>query len=283
MEVEMRLRGATLTAAILVATMFRMPANAETFIPLHRGINLSVAPGGADHSSVPIAAQRTENEQRVAEAADIGFDFIRLRVPLAPWTDTGSEADQQEALMPAGGIIEQALSKGMRVDVVMMAGSLSTTTASGLICTANPAAVAAWTAGWRAVLALLPDTFHVAFEPLNEPPDCPDGYKVWDNAQVSLYHRVRALRHAVKFVVYGNHWGDDIGTDFASLDPTPYLDERQRSIHIPLLRPLRIHRSGACLASRWPLPISDRGDMALQCGERASLAEQRSWARQPGP
>jgi len=32
---------------------------------------------------------------RVAEAADIGFDFIRLRVSLAPWTDTGSTADQQ--------------------------------------------------------------------------------------------------------------------------------------------------------------------------------------------
>jgi hypothetical protein len=104
----------------------------------------------------------------------------------------------------------------------MMAGSLSTTTASRLICTADPSAVAAWTAGWRALLALLPDTFHVAFEPLNEPPDCAKGDKVWDVAQLSLYHEVRALRRAVKFVAYGHHWGDNSGSDFTSLDPTPY-------------------------------------------------------------
>ena len=221
----LRLSGAAQMAAILAATLIATPVSAETLIPFHRGVNLSVAPGGADHSNVPISAQRAENEQRVAEAADIGFDFVRLRIALAPWTDTGSEADQRETLTLAGEIIEQALSKGMRLDVMMMAGSLSTTNASGLICTANPAAVAAWTAGWRAVLALLPDTFHVAFEPLNEPPDCADGYKVWDNAQVSLYRQVRALRHAVKFVVYGHHWGDNIGTDFTSLDPTPYLGD----------------------------------------------------------
>jgi hypothetical protein len=26
-------------------------------------------------------------------------------------------------------------------------------------------------------------------------------------------------------VVYGHHWGDNIGTDFTSLDPTPYLGD----------------------------------------------------------
>jgi len=110
----------------------------------------------------------------------------------------------------------------MRVDVVMMAGSLSTTTAAGLICTANPSAVAAWTAGWQAVFALLPDSFHVAFEPLNEPPNCAEGTTAWDAAQLSLYHQVRTLRRAIKFVVYGHHWGDNVGTDFTSLDLTPY-------------------------------------------------------------
>lgn len=127
-----------------------------------------------------------------------------------------------EGLTLANGIIQQALAYGMRVDVAMMAGSLSTTTAAGLICTANPSAVAAWTAGWQAVLALLPDTFHVAFEPLNEPPSCAEGTTAWDAAQLSLYHQVRTLRRAIKFVVYGHHWGDNIGTDFTSLDPTPY-------------------------------------------------------------
>jgi hypothetical protein len=111
---------------------------------------------------------------------------------LAPWTDTGSTVDQQKALTLANDIIQRALAHGMRVDVVMMAGSLSTTTAAGLICIADPAAITAWTAGWRAVLALLPDTFHVAFEPLNEPPDCPHGNQAWDAAQLSLYHQVRA-------------------------------------------------------------------------------------------
>src|SRR5215475_11427759 len=113
----------------------------------------------------------------------------------------------------------------MRVDVVMMAGSLPTTTAAGLICIADPSAVAAWTTGWQAILALLPDTFHVAFEPLNEPPNCPDGDEAWDAAQLSLYHQVRSLRRSVKFVVYGHHWGDNTGTDFTSLDPTPYLSD----------------------------------------------------------
>ena len=184
-----------------------------------------MAPGGANQSAAPLDTQQTENAQRVDEAADIGFDFVRLRVALAPWTDTGSTADQQKALTLANGIIQRALASGMRVDVVMMAGSLSTTTAAGLICTADPTAVAAWTAGWQAVIALLPDTFHVAFEPLNEPPDCPQGNQVWDATQLWLYHQVRAVRSAVKFVVYGHHWGDDLGADFTSLDPTPYVSD----------------------------------------------------------
>jgi len=172
-------------AALLAITVLATPTSAETFIPFHGGVNLSVAPGGAESSSLPVATLQAENARRVAEAAEIGFDFVRLRVALAPWTDTGSTADQQKALTLASGIIEQALSKGMRVDVVMMAGSLSSTTAAGLICTADPSAVAAWRAGWQAVLALLPDTFHIAFEPLNEPPDCPQGIDVWDDTQLS--------------------------------------------------------------------------------------------------
>jgi hypothetical protein len=96
---------------------------------------------------MPIATQQAENVQRVAVAVEIGFDFVRLGVAMAPWIDTGSVADQQEALTLANGIIQQALAKGERIDVVMMAGSLSTTTASRLICTADPSAVAAWTAG----------------------------------------------------------------------------------------------------------------------------------------
>ncbi len=181
-------------AAVLAGTVLAAPASAQTFVPFHSGVNLSVAPGGAESSGMPLAAQQVANAQRVAEAGAIGFDFVRLQVALAPWTDTGSTAEQEKALTFANGIIQQALSHGMRVDVVMMAGSLSTTTASGLICAAEPSAVALWTAGWQAVLALLPDTFHVAFEPLNEPPDCPHGNKVWDTAQLSLYHQVRALR-----------------------------------------------------------------------------------------
>jgi endoglucanase len=215
----------TFVAVLLAGTMLATPSSAQTFVPFHSGVNLSVAAGGADRSSHPLAVQQAENAQRVAEAAAIGFDFLRLRVALAPWTDTRSTADQQKALSLANGITQQALAKGMQVDVVMMPGSLSTTTAAGLICTADPSAVAAWTAGWRALLAILPDTVHVAFEPLNEPPNCSKGDKIWDAAQLSLYHQVRALRHAVKFVVYGHHWGDNSETDFISLDPTPYLGD----------------------------------------------------------
>ena len=188
-------------AVLFAGMVLASQATAQTFVRFHSGVNLSVAPGGSDRSAAPLDVQEATNAQRVAEAADIGFDFIRLRVSLAPWTDTGSTADQQRGLTLANGIIQQALAYGMRVDVVMMAGSLSTTTAAGLICTANPSAVAAWTAGWQAVLALLPDTFHVAFEPLNEPPNCAEGTTAWDAAQLSLYHQVRTLRCAIKFVV----------------------------------------------------------------------------------
>jgi hypothetical protein len=45
-------------------------------------------------SSGRIQRTRLRTEQRVAEAAYIGFDFVRLRVALAPWTDTGSRSDQ---------------------------------------------------------------------------------------------------------------------------------------------------------------------------------------------
>jgi len=212
-------------AVLFAGMVLASQATAQTFVRFHSGVNLSVAPGGSDRSAAPLDVQEATNAQRVAEAADIGFDFIRLRVSLAPWTDTGSTADKQRGLTLANGIIKQALAYGMRVDVVMMAGSLSTTTAAGLICTANPSAVAAWTAGWQAVLALLPDTFHVAFEPLNEPQNCAEGTTAWDAAQLSLYHQVRTLRRAIKFVVYGHHWGDNVGTDFTSLDPTPYLGD----------------------------------------------------------
>jgi endoglucanase len=225
MEAELRVCGAALTASLLAATMLATPTSAETFIPFHSGVNLSVAPGGANSSSEPLDVLQAVNVQRLDEAADIGFDFLRLRVALAPWTDTGSSLDQQRAVTLANEIIQQALTYGMRVDVVMMAGSLPTTTAAGLICAADPSAVAAWTEGWQAVLALLPDSTDVAFEPLNEPPNCAQGIDVWDDTQLSLYHQVRALRRAVKFVVYGHHWGDDVGADFTSLDPTPYLGD----------------------------------------------------------
>jgi endoglucanase len=221
----MRLRRAALKAGLLATTMFAMPTNAATFIPFHSGVNLSVAPGGASSSTLPSGTLQFENGQRVGEAAGIGFDFVRLRVALSPWTDSGSVVDQQNALTLASGIIQQALTYGMRVDVVMMAGSLPTTTAAGLICTADASAVAAWAAGWQAVLALLPDSPDAAFEPLNEPPNCPQGIDLWDDAQLSLYHQVRAVRRMVRLVVYGHHWGDNVGTDFTSLDPTPYLGD----------------------------------------------------------
>jgi len=192
-------------AAFLAGMVLATSANAQTFVPFHSGVNLSVAPGGADRSRMPLATQQAENAQRVAVAVENGFDFVRLRVAMAPWIDTGSVADQQEALTLANGIIQQVLAEGQRINVVMMAGSLSTTTSAGLICTADPSPMAACTAGWHAVLAFLPDTFHVAFEPLNEPPDCSAGDKVWDAAQLALYYQVRALRRAVKFVVYGHH------------------------------------------------------------------------------
>jgi hypothetical protein len=76
---------------------------------------------------MPLATQQAENAQRLAAAAEIGFDFVRLCVAMASWTDTRSVADQREALTRANGIIQQALAKGERIDVVMMAGSLSTT------------------------------------------------------------------------------------------------------------------------------------------------------------
>ena len=263
-------------AVLFAGMVLASQATAQTFVRFHSGVNLSVAPGGSDRSAAPLDVQEATNAQRVAEAADIGFDFIRLRVSLAPWTDTGSTADQQRGLTLANGIIQQALAYGMRVDVVMMAGSLSTTTAAGLICTANPSAVAAWTAGWQAVLALLPDTFHVAFEPLNEPPNCAEGTTAWDAAQLSLYHQVRTLRRAIKFVVYGHHWGDNVGTDFTSL-PVPC--RHKCPVYVPLLRPIRVYRAGPLVAARWALPLFDWFDVALRYCQCAGGAGQRSWAR----
>jgi hypothetical protein len=219
----MPLIGAVLATALVAASLLAVPTIATASTTFHRGINLSVAPGGANSSSEPLEVQQAVNAQRLDEVADIGFDFVRLRVALAPWTDTGSTADQQNALTLASGIIQRALGYGMRVDVVMMAGSLPTTTAAGLICTADPSAVVAWTTGWQTVLALLPDSSNIAFEPLNEPPNCAAGDQIWDTAQLFLYRQFRSLRHFVNFVAYGHHWGDDAGTDFTSLDPGPYL------------------------------------------------------------
>jgi len=228
----MSMSGAALATALFAAPMLAVPTITKASTTFHSGVNLSVAPGGANSSSEPLDVQQATNVQRVDEVADIGFDFVRLRVALAPWTDTGSTADQQTALALANGIIQQALGYGMRVDVVMMAGSLPTTTAAGLICTADPTAAAAWATGWRTVLALLPDSANVAFEPLNEPPNCAVGDQVWDAAQFSLYRQFRALRHAVNFVVYGHHWA-------TTSEPTS-----PRSIQLPILAtPMSYSRS----------------------------------------
>jgi hypothetical protein len=121
MEAKMRVCGAALKASLLAATMLATPTSAETFIPFHSGVNLSVAPGGANSSSEPLDEQQVANGQRLDEVADIGFDFVRLRVALAPWTDTGSALDQQKALTLANGIVQRALGYGLRVDVVMFA------------------------------------------------------------------------------------------------------------------------------------------------------------------
>jgi hypothetical protein len=43
------------------------------FVPFHSGVNLSVAPGGADRSRMPIATQQAANAQRMTEAAEIAF------------------------------------------------------------------------------------------------------------------------------------------------------------------------------------------------------------------
>jgi hypothetical protein len=86
-------------------------ANAQTLVPFHSGVNLSVAPGGADRSRMPLGTQQAEKARRRAVAAEIGFDFVRLRVAMAPWTDTGSVADRQEPLTLANGIIQKALAK----------------------------------------------------------------------------------------------------------------------------------------------------------------------------
>ena len=96
-------------AALFAGMVLAAQATAQPFVRFHSGVNLSVAPGGSERSAEPLDAQEATNAQRVAEAADIGFDFIRLRVSLAPWTDTGSTADQQQALTLANGIIQQAL------------------------------------------------------------------------------------------------------------------------------------------------------------------------------
>ena len=79
-------------AVLFAGMVLASQATAQTFVRFHSGVNLSVVPGGSDRSAAPLDVQEATSAQRVAEAADIGFDFIRLRVSLAPWTDTGSTA-----------------------------------------------------------------------------------------------------------------------------------------------------------------------------------------------
>jgi hypothetical protein len=195
------------TAALLLGTVVTVPANAQNSVLFHSGVNLSVAamqtaPKWRSHRNKLRTRSAWPKPPRSALISSASASHWRRGPTRA------RRADQQKALILANEIIHQVLSRGMQVDVVMMAGSLSTTTAARLVCTAEPSAVAAWTAGWQAVLTLLPDTSHVAFEPLNEPPGCSKGDKVWNTTQLSLYHQVRAHRRAVQFVVYGHHWGE---------------------------------------------------------------------------
>jgi hypothetical protein len=61
-------------AVLFAGMVLASQATAQTFVRFHSGVNLSVAPGGSDRSAAPLDVQEATNAQRVAEAADIGFD-----------------------------------------------------------------------------------------------------------------------------------------------------------------------------------------------------------------
>ena len=45
----------------------------------------------------------------MSTAIVIGFDFVRLRFTLAPWTETASNANQQTILTLTADIVQQVL------------------------------------------------------------------------------------------------------------------------------------------------------------------------------
>ena len=76
---------------------------------------------------------------------------------------------------------------------------------------------------------------------------------MWD-AGSSRFTTRSELSDAVDFVVYGHHWGDNTGTDFTSLDPTPYLGDPMSCSRFTTTIPSRLPgRLSWLLDGRFPI------------------------------
>ena len=250
-------------AVLFAGMVLASQATAQTFVRFHSGVNLSVAPGGSDRSAAPLDVQEATNAQRVAEAADIGFDLIRLRVSLAPWTDTGSTADEQRAdarerdhptsarLWHAGRCGDdgrftldddsrrldlhcQSL-RGRRLDSGMASGTRSPS--RYLPCCLRALERAAKLRrrdhgmGCRPALTLSP------------------------GPHASSRDQVRGLWPPLG----RQRWN---GLHLARPHPVPW--RHKCPVYIPPPRPIRVYRARPLVAARWALPLFDWFDVALR-------------------
>ena len=183
-----------------------------------RGVNMRLVPYLDITSTTPADELIRLNSARLDLAQKAGFNLVRIGVPMEPWVERDSAAEQDKSLRLLREVLSSAAAKSLSANVVLFVP------ARKIVCEdqyRDP-----YRGGLHAVLTELPDRLDVGIEVLSEPPTCGKtggAIGAWGELQTALYRMVRSVKQHVRFVVAGGGWGGIDG--LLPLDPAPYRDD----------------------------------------------------------
>jgi hypothetical protein len=253
-------------------------AEAATINDPLRGVNMRLVPYRDVGSATPGDELIHLNDARLDLSQRAGFSLVRIGVPMEPWIEGVSIAEQEKTRKLLRETLSSALAKSLSTDVVLFVP------ARKIVCEKQYRD--AYRSGLQAVLAGLPDRPDVGIEVVSEPPSCGNtggAIGAWGELQRELYRIVRSMKHHIRFVVAGGGWGGIDG--LLPLDPAPYKDDPNAMFTFHYYEPfLYTHQEVTWLRSDhvnkyvtdlgWPVESANSGH--IRDGALAALAEDQS-------